>query len=412
MARRVHRLTAKGVTALCEPGYHADGGGLYLQVTAGGAKSWILRFTRDGKAREMGLGSAAVVSLAVARNRAQMARAQLINGHDPIEARRDARKAERLAAAAAMTFEECAEAYIAAHEASWSNAKHAAQWKSTLKSYAYPRLGAMSVQAIDTDAVFGVLNPIWGAKTETASRLRGRIERVLDWASVRGHRAGDNPARWRGHLDHLLPQRSTVQKVVHHAALPYAQLNAFMLALVKQAGIAARALAFQILTTARIGEVIGATWDEVDLKARIWTVPGERMKAKREHRVPLSTQAVAILTGLKAVRQSQFIFPGLRAGKPLSNMAMRQLLSRMEQTEITVHGFRSSFRDWAAETTAHSRDAAEMALAHTVGDKVEAAYRRGDLFEKRRALMRDWGDFCCAGIGLDALGRATGDVSV
>jgi integrase len=380
-----------------KPGMHADGGGLYLQVTASGAKSWIFRFMLHGKAREMGLGPLHTISLAEARERAKECRKLRLDGIDPVEARKAKRAEERLAAATVMTFADCAERYIAAHRASWRNPKHAAQWPSTLQTYAYPVFGSLPVQAIDTALVTKTIEPIWHDKPETASRVRGRIEAVLDWAKVRGYRNGENPARWRGHLDKLLPARAKVRKVEHHAALPYGEMGDFVGALREQEGIGARALEFMILTAMRTGEVIGARWDEFDLADKVWTVPADRMKTGKEHRVPLSPAAVAIIDQMQAARVNdhQFVFPGGKLGKPLSNMAMLKLLKRMGHGgQLTVHGFRSSLRDWAAERTSYPREVAEMALAHTIGDKVEAAYRRGDLFTKRRRLMEEWAKHC------------------
>jgi integrase len=391
---------------------HADGGGLYLQVTPSGAKSWIFRFMLHGRAREMGLGPLHTISLAEARERARECRKLRLDGIDPVEARSAKRAKERLAAATAMTFAECAERYIAAHRTGWRNPKHAAQWPSTLQTYAYPVFGLLPVQAIDTALVTKAIEPIWQAKPETASRVRGRIEAVLDWAKVRGYRDGENPARWRGHLDKLLPARAKVRKVEHHPALPYAVMGEFVASLRQQEGVAARALEFLILTAARTGEVIAARWNEFDLAEKVWTVPADRMKAGKEHRVPLSAAAVAIIEQMQATRvaDQQFVFPGGKLGKPLSNMAMLKLLQRMGRGELTAHGFRSSFRDWAAERTNFPREVAEMALAHTVGDKVEAAYRRGDLFAKRRRLMEEWARHCEFTKGTGKLVALTGRV--
>src|SRR6266446_2148555 len=394
MARASNKLSAVEVRGIAQKGMYHDGAGLYLQVSAVGARSWIFRFTLDGRAREMGLGPVHVIPLAEARKRAAECRRMRVDGIDPIEARSAHRGWKRLEAAKAMTFDACAAAYIAAHEASWRNAKHREQWRNTLTSYAGPVFGSLSVQSIDVGLVMKALEPIWQTKTETASRLRGRIEAVLDWATVRGYRKGENPARWRGHLDKLLPARSKVRKVEHHPALAYDELADFVAALRSQEGVASRALEFLILTAARTGEVIGARWDEVDLAERIWVVPAARMKAGREHRVPLSAAAAGLLEEMKKIRESDFVFPGGKRGKPLSNMAMLAVLKRIGCSDLTNHGFRSSFRDWAAERTNFPREVAEMALAHTVGDKVEAAYRRGDLFQKRRQLMEAWGKFC------------------
>ena len=394
MARSVNRLSPRTVATVTERGYYGDGDGLYLQVSAYGTKSWLFRFTLAGKAREMGLGAVNTVTLAEAREEARRCRKLVRDGIDPIEAR----KAEKLSvladAAKVMTFKQCAEAYINAHEAGWRNAKHASQWRNTLTTYAYPVFGNLSVAAVDTGMVMKVLEPIWNTKTETASRLRGRIESVLDWATARKHRHGDNPARWKGHLDMLLPARSKVAKVEHHAALAYDGMGTFMALLRTQDGISAKGLEFQILTGTRAGEVVGAMWSEFDLVKKTWTIPGDRMKAGREHRVPLSDAAVAVLEAMAKVRSSDYVFPGAKDKRPLSGMAFLMLLRRMGHGDLTAHGFRSTFRDWAAERTAYPRDVAEMALAHTIGDKVEAAYRRGDLFEKRTRLMQDWADFC------------------
>jgi integrase len=394
MARKLNRLTAVEVRASDKKGMYHDGGGLYLQVSSSGTKSWIFRFTLDGRAREMGLGPLHAIALADARKRAAECRRMRLDGIDPIEARSEHRSWKKLEAARGMTFDACAAAYLDAHKDSWRNAKHREQWRNTLGSYAGPVFGSLPVQAVDLTLVMKALEPIWKAKPETASRLRGRIEAVLDWAKVRGYRVGENPARWRGHLDKLLPARAKIQKVEHHPALPYNELGDFSEALRGQDGIAARALEFLILTAARTGEIIGARWDEVDLNDKIWVVPGARMKAGREHRVPLSGPALAIIKKMNEIRESDFVFPGGRKGMPLSNMAMLALLKRIGRHDLTSHGFRSTFRDWAAERTNFPREVVEMALAHTIENKVEAAYRRGDLFQKRRQLMEGWARFC------------------
>jgi integrase len=341
----------------------------------------------------MGIGPADTIGLAKAREMAAAVRREILAGIDPIDAKREARDQAKVATAKAMTFRECGEAYIAAHEAGWRNPKHRYQWRQTLDSYAYPVIGNLPVQAVDTGLVAKALEAIWTAKPETATRLRGRIEAVLDWATVRGFRTGDNPARWRGHLDHLLPARSKVAKVEHHAALDYRDVPSFMADLRQREGTSPRALEFAILTAARTGEVINATWAEIDLAERVWTIPGERMKAGREHRIPLSDPAMAVL-GDTAGQGGAFLFPGA-TGAGLSNMAMLKLLRRMGRGgDLTTHGFRSTFSDWCAERTAFPAEVREMALAHAVGDKVEAAYRRGDLFEKRRKLADAWAKFC------------------
>lgn len=403
MARTIGKLTALAVPREKRPGYHGDGGGLYLQVSPGGAKSWVFRFKVEGRTREMGLGPVHAISLAEAREAATECRRLRVQGIDPIEARKAKRQQARLEAAKGMTFRTCAERYIGAHKAGWRNPKHPLQWASTLTTYAYPVFGDLPVKAIDVGLVMKAVEPIWATKTETASRLRGRIESVLDWAAARGYRQGDNPARWRGHLDKLLPRRSKVQRVQHHPALAYDEVGAFMEALRSQGGMAAKALELCILTAARTSETINARWDEIDLAAKLWTIPASRIKAGKEHRVPLSAPALALLAQLAEARSGEFVFPGGKAGKPLSNMALLALLKRMGRGELTVHGFRSAFRDWAAERTHFPREVAEMALAHAIGDKVEAAYRRGDLFEKRRRLMDEWARFC-------ALPRHSGDV--
>lgn len=389
MAREIGKLTALGIQKAKKPGFYADGGGLYLRIGPSGGKSWIYRFMRAGKRHDMGLGPVHSVSLVEARAKATECRKQRLEGLDPLATQKSLRLAAKLEAAKAMTFRECAAAYIEAHAPSWRNPKHADQWRNTLETYAGPVIGDLPVQAVDLPLVLKVLEPIWTGKTETASRLRGRIESVLDWATVRGFRQGENPARWRGHLDSLLPRRSKVQKVVHHAALPYAEIGVFVHALQAQDGTAARALEFLILTGCRTGEVIGARWAEIDLASGIWTVPDVRMKAGREHRVPLSPAALRILERMRGQDQ-EFVFPGGRVGRPLSNMAMLKVLERMQRDDLTAHGFRSTFRDWAAEQTHFPREVAEAALAHTLSDKVEAAYRRGDLFQKRRELMDAW----------------------
>jgi integrase len=378
------------------PGMYGDGGGLYLRVTDEGAKNWVFRFMLNGRARWMGLGPLHTVNLAQARKRAGEHRLQRHDGIDPIEARRAERLQARLDAAKVVTFKECAESYIKSHRAAWRNDKHAAQWEATLATYAEPVIGKLSVQAIDTALVLKVLEPIWTTKPETAGRVRGRIEAVLDWAKVRGYRVGENPARWKGHLDHLLPARGKVRKVEHHAALPYAKLPGFVEALRKQEGIAARALELTILTAARTGETIGARWNEIDPLDKSWTVPAERMKAHREHRVPLSPRALAILEEMHAHRHGDgsFVFPGGKAGKPLSNMAFLMLLRRMDRGDLTAHGFRATFKTWATDRTGVHNEIVEAALAHVVGSKVEQAYQRSDRFEKRRRLMQQWATFC------------------
>ena len=349
----------------------------------------------------MGLGPCDAVTLADARGRAVEARRLRLAGVDPIEARASARAKARLEAARSITFQDAAERYMEAHKAGWRNAKHTAQWRNTLETYAYPVLAPLPVQGVDVALVLKVLEPIWAAKTETANRVRGRIESVLDWASARGYRLGENPARWRGHLENLLPRRSRVQKVEHHRALPYGEIGAFMASLRRQQGAAAGVLEFLILTACRTGEVIGARWGEINIGEAVWTVPAERGKSGRQHRVPLSPAALAVIQAMQEERATEsddaFVFLGGKRGRPLSDMAIRGLLRRMGRSDFTVHGFRSTFRDWSAERTNYPREVAEMALAHVISDAVEAAYRRGDLFQKRRRLMNEWARFCHSG---------------
>jgi integrase len=396
MARNIQRLTALAVTRTSKAGLYADGAGLYLRVGRAGAKNWTFRFMLSGKAREMGFGSLTKVSLADARKKANDARRLLSEGRDPLAERQDEEKqraaADRLTAARSMTFDDCAEAYIRAHQPGWRNEKHCQQWTNTLKTYA-SMLGSVPVQDIDLDLIMKVIEPIWTTKTETARRVRGRIEVILDWAKVRAYRSGENPARWRGHLSHLLPVPSRVRAIKHHAALPHTKIGTFMKDLREIQGKSAEALEFLILATARTSEVISARWSEIDLKSKVWLIPATRMKSGREHRVPLSSAAVKVLQRIVAANR-EYIFPGQTSNGPLSSMAFLMLLGRMDYGDITTHGFRSTFRDWAADRTNFSRDVVEMALAHVIEDKTEAAYRRGDLFEKRRRLMEAWGKYC------------------
>jgi integrase len=395
----VGKLSALKVKRVRKRGMYGDGNSLYLQISRGGTKSWVLRYKVNGKSRHLGLGPLHAISLAQARERATDARRLLVDGSDPIEAKRASRAAARLEAATAMTFKQCADAYVNAHKAGWRSVKHAAQWKATLATYAEPIIGALSVQVIDTALVMKILEPIWTTKLETASRLRGRIEAVLDWAKAREYRSGENPARWRGHLSKLLPERSKVRKVQHHSALAYAELPVFLVTLREQDGIAARALEFTILTAARTGEGIGAKWSEIDLGKKVWIIPSERMKGSREHRVPLSKRALAILAEMQPFHHGDanaFVFPGMKRGRPLSNMAFLMLLRRMKRDDLTAHGFRSTFRVWVAERTNYPSEVAEAAVAHVVADKVVAAYQRSDFFDRRRRLMDEWAQFCNA----------------
>jgi integrase len=411
-ATQVRALVAKGA-----PARHSDGGNLYLAVTGAGAAKWTFRYMIAGKAREMGLGAFDDTTLAEARGKADTARAALRAGKDPVEARKAQAAAEARIAneAGERTFRRAADDLIADMAAGWRNPKHRAQWTATLTTYAYPALGSLPVGSIDAEAVVAVLRPIWERVPETGARLRGRIERVLDAARARGWRDGENPARWKGHLEHMLPKRSKLRAVVHHPALPWEQVPAFMTALRTEQGMAAAALEFAVLTAARTSEVRGMTWGEVDQDAKVWTVPGARMKAGAEHRVPLSSAALAVLQRVRIgvkVNPNELVFGGAKEGRPLSDMALSMLVRRMNEPAggepadapprwrdrhgepIVPHGFRSSFRDWAEEATHTPRAVSEAALAHTIRDKVEAAYRRTDLFDKRRALMDEWAALC------------------
>ena len=402
----IGKLTARAV-ATAKPGRHGDGGGLWLIVAETGAKRWAYRFTIEGKVSELGLGGFPEVSLELARDKAAEARKLAKAGKSPVEARREAERAED----GKPTFGKCADDFLAAKSSEWRNEKHRAQWAMTLTKYAEP-LRSKPVDEIDTEAVLEVLTPLWQKTPETASRLRGRIETVLDAARARGFipRNEANPARWRGHLDKLLPKPSKLSRG-HHAALPYAELPAFIARLREREALAALALEFAVLTAARSGEVLEARWNEIDLAAKVWTVPAIRMKAGREHRVPLSGRALEILGKLSETRTGEYVFPGQRAGRPLSNMSMEMVLRRMGVDGVTVHGMRSAFRDWAGNETHFAREVAEAALAHVVGDKAEQAYRRGDALEKRRELMEAWARYVepKSGDNILAFKRSGGD---
>lgn len=394
MAKKARELSALAVSKLTAEGRHAVGGvdGLYLRV-AGKSRAWVLRIMISGKRCDVGLGPFPEIKLADAREVAREHRRQVRNGMDPLEVRRHSRAAQAVERTAKKTFKDCAEAYVEGNKAGWKNEKHQKQWTATLQTYAYPVIGALPVASITIAHLLNILEPIWSTKTETASRLRGRIESVLDWAKVRGYRDGENPARWKGHLDKTLPARNKVQKVEHHAALPYAEIATFVADLRKREGISARALEFSILCASRSGEVRNATWAEIELPTKTWIIPAERMKAGREHRVPLSEPAVALLNALPRISGSEHVFPAPR-GSALSDMSLTAVLKRMKRQDLTQHGFRSTFRDWAGETTAHPREVIEHALAHQLADKAEAAYQRGDLLAKRVDLMRDWAKAC------------------
>ena len=408
--RSTNKLSPLDITRLNDTGRYADGGGLYLQVTRWErdgqewtTKAWLFRFMLNGRAREMGLGSLDTFSLKEARLRARAQRQLLADGIDPLERRKHGQTAAKLEAARTITFKDAAERYIAAHRAGWKNLKHGEQWGSTLETYAYPIVGSMPVASIDTALVMKVLQqpvkvgkdtvPFWNGKVETASRVRGRIENILDWARVQGMRNGENVASWKGHLDKLLPARSRVASVVHQAAMPWQQVPAYMGQLRDRADISARALEFTILTWARTSEAILATWDEIDFEERVWTRPAEHMKAKLEHRVPLSERAIQILKALPREEGNPHVFLGAVKGKGLSNMAMLQLL-KGTHPDLTVHGFRSAARDWAGESTSFPHDICEMALAHVRENKVHGAYQRGELLTKRRKLMDAWASYC------------------
>jgi integrase len=402
MVRRQQRLSALQVAKLTKPGLYGDGGGLTLQITPGGAKSWLLRYMVAGKPFGMGLGPTHTVSLADARQKARDARKLLIEGINPLVVKRQNQITAALASAKMMTFDQCAEAYILAHKAGWKNAKHADQWTNTLKTYASPVFGHLPVAEIDTGLVVKCLSPIWESKTETASRLRGRIESVLGWATTSGYRSGENPARWKGHLDNLLATISKSSRTKHHPSLPWQRMGAFMSALRAREGVSARAVEFAILTACRSGEVRGAKWVEFDTVGKVWTIPAERMKAKREHEVPLSDAALAVLESMPKL--GEIVFPGAKK-QPLSDTSLTAVIGRMNGDDkpiwvdangqaVTVHGFRSSFRMWAAETTNFPREVAEHALAHQLPDAVERAYQRGSQFAKRVALMAEWSLYC------------------
>ena len=396
MVRRMNRLSQLAISGARTktPGMYPDGGGLYLCVGSQSARSWIFRFARDGRTRYMGLGSLAVMSLAEARQKAGEARRLLAGGQDPIAARDAQLAAARALEATAMSFRQCAESYIAAHRDGWRSAKHAAQWINTLEAYVYPVLGDMPVAAVDVGLVLKVLEPIWKTRTETASRVRGRIEVVLSWAKTREYRSGENPAAWRGHLENLLPPRRKLRQVRHLSALPYPAIGSFMAELRAEQGVAARALELTVLCATRTSETLGARWHEIDLATKTWTIAAERMKGGKEHRVPLAPAALAILQDMSAIRVGDYIFPGVRAGRPINSRALLNVLERMNRKDITAHGFRSTFRDWCADQTSFPREICEQALVHTVGSAVERAYRRSDVIDHRRQLMALWATFC------------------
>jgi integrase len=409
MARRLNLLSPKFIEAIDKPGRYADGGGLYLQVTAskngGVTKSWLFRFMRrhvsrtgNPLSREMGLGPLSTnkrdgfITAKEARDRAYQARESLKAGIDPLDARKALRTAERLEGAKAMTFSQCAAEYIKGHQAGWKGQKHVKLWKGSLARYVEPLIGALPVAAVDTGLVLKVLRPIWETKTKTAVDTRSRVELILDWAKIHGYRDGENPARWKGHLDHALAKPSKIAKVAHLAAMPYDELPGFMGELRQQEGMAAAALEWSILAAARTDDTLGLPWSEVDTEKKVWTVPAARMKAEADHRVPLSDRMLEILGKLD--RGTAFVFSG-KPNKGLAHEAMLKVAKAI-RPGVTVHGFRSTFKDWTSEQTAYPNEVSEMALAHKIPGKVEGAYRRGDLFEKRRRLMADWANYCAS----------------
>ncbi len=393
MLRQTRKLSALEVARIKEVGKHPLGEGLYLQVSKSGSKSWLFRYSIAKKSTWMGLGSCSVVSLAEVRAKTLSLRKTLSDGVNPLVQKNQIEQAQRFDEAKLITFDECASQYIAAHKSGWKNIKHISQWENTLTTFVSPVFGNVSIQDVDTSLVMRVLDPIWTSKNETADRVRGRIERIIGWATVKKYRTGDNPARWRGHLDNLLAQRKKIRKVKHHSALPFEDLSDFMLSLRKIDSVSSLALEFTILTATRTSEALNAKWEEFNLVDRYWLIPAERMKAGEAHKVPLSDRAVEILRYLEARAFNEFVFPGKKKFKPLSNMAMLQIIRRLGHS-VTTHGFRSTFRDWAAERTYFANEVVEKALAHTISNKVEAAYRRGDLFDKRRKLMNAWSAYC------------------
>jgi integrase len=410
MARTLSKLTAKEVEKKTAPGLYGDGGGLTLQITKAGVKSWLYRYMIKGKAYGMGLGPAHTITLIEAREKAAAARKLVIEGINPLEAKRQRQLDAEMIKARLMTFDQCANAYIEAHRASWKNAKHADQWTNTITTYVSPLIGSMPVEQIDTALVVKVLaqpddkgQQFWQVKNETATRVRGRVESILGWATTSGFRSGDNPARWKGHLENLLATISRAQRIKNHPSLEWTRMGAFVHDLRQRDGIASRAVEFAILTASRSGEVRGACWSEIDLAAKVWTIPASRMKAKREHEVPLSDAAIALLRRISRSDSTDLIFPGTK-GQALSDMSLTAVIRRMngeapkwtakDGNTITMHGFRSTFRMWAAESTNYPREVAEHALAHQLPDAVERAYQRGTQFTKRAAMMGEWAKFC------------------
>jgi integrase len=394
MAGGMYRLTDRKVQTAKRPGLYADGGSLYLRVAEGGSKQWVFRYVTNGRLRDMGMGSVNTLSLAEVREKAREARKLRLEGKDPIDERRAQRAGALAAAAKVKTFKQCAEEFMHDNAAKWSNARHGQQWRNTLETYVYPVLGDLPVATIDTPLVLKVIKPLWQRAPVTASRVRGRIEQVLGWATVHHYRSGDNPARWKGHLQHALPATSQTTDVEHHSALAYTEAPAFFAKLRQDSSVQARCLEFITLTATRSGEATDARWDEIDFDNRVWVIPPERIKMGKEHRIPLSDAAMAVIEAMRDLRQSDYVFPGLRAGRPIGHNVVWKLAKALG---TTVHGLRSTFSDWAAEQTSFPHEVREMALAHAISSAVERAYRRGDLFDKRRQLMAAWASFCGQG---------------
>lgn len=393
MDRGIEKLSALAVQKAKGPAFISDGGGLFLRVKKSGSKSWVFRWERRGKMRHMGLGPLHTIGLSDARELARRCRKEIYDGSDPIELRKDRRRQAALERSRLVTFGECAKAYIDAHRSSWSSEKHIWQWETTLEKIAGPVIGHIPAKDIDTQLVMQVLSPVWHKTTETADRLRNRIALVLDWAAAMGYRAGANPAAWVGNLEHLLADPDDIKETSHYKSLPYEEIGTFMAKLRKIEGIGPRALEMTILTALRSGELRGARWEEFNLGERAWLVPAARMKMRKEHRVPLCDRAIEIFQEMEAAKVGPFVFPGMKAGKPISNMTMTQIVRRMDY-DVNVHGFRATLRTWAGERTNFAREVCEAALAHSIGNKVEQSYNRGDLFMKRMALMRQWAEFC------------------
>jgi len=394
MAKQINKLTDRGIRSQNKPGRYADGNGLYLQVGKSGAKSWIFRYMLDGKSREMGLGSIRMETLSQARDKAKQCKKLLRCGTDPIRDRQERVAVEKADNKEMLSFQKCTEGYLNVHSSSWRSARHAEIWHSSIKRFAYPIIGPIHVNKIERSHILNILDPIWREKTETATRLRGRLESILNWATVKEYRKGDNPARWRGYLDQLLPKPSEIHTVKHFPALPYRDVGAFMNKLKARQALSASALRLIILTACRSIEVREAEWCEFDLQNKTWTIPVGRMKMKKEHVIPLCKEALDIVKSIPRLSDSEHLFTGPNSGKPMSDVVFKKLMERMGVTGITTHGFRSTFRDWAAEQTSFPREVIEACLAHQLKDKAEAAYFRSNLLDKRRTLMKKWSDYC------------------